>query len=406
MVPTSDLTSLRYRAPTCSLEVTGDLSPLSQVAGQRVLKRLRFVLELRSAAGEPLAQARGMRSHLMALSTTVHHYVQSYLQTDSADAAEVGSLEGISLRRQGLTRHQLHLGNLVPRNQSAAVSLSASQLADLAEVLDRFAAEVAVLPAEPGVAAQRRRVQSGRQRWLGAAAAGVLITLGVGTLLPVLRQSSSLAPTATIQREDAPVPGAEQPSGFSAAPSVPAAPEPVPPAAPPEQLDPVPPASGAEQLPELPLRPSQPPAANQPPADAARPSEVPPAIASAPAPETAARASSEAAGSTQADSQNQEPSALAADSALSAVGPPTLDKLRASLQAQWQPPAELQQPLIYTLIIAETGELQAAVPQDAIAEQYRDRVPLPPLGTVVASPSPFSQRVRLTLLPSGEVTLL
>ncbi|MBD0336484.1 MAG: DUF4335 domain-containing protein, partial [Cyanobacteria bacterium Co-bin13] len=98
MAPTSELTSLRYTAPTCTLEVVGELSPLSQVAEQPILKRLRFDLQIQDISGQPVVEARGMRSHLLALSTLVQTYVQTYLNGPGDGALPAPAAEGISLQ--------------------------------------------------------------------------------------------------------------------------------------------------------------------------------------------------------------------------------------------------------------------------------------------------------------------
>lgn len=452
MAPTSELTSLRYSAPTCTLEVMGELSPLSQVAAKPILKRLRFELQIRpdddNPTVPPVAQVRGMRSHLLALSNAVRHHVQNHLNTpvDSPLAAPAVSLEGISLEAESLTRHRLNLGNLVPRNQPQQVRLNLSQLADLAEVLDQFEAAVALLPAEltPSAAGRRRRASFQQFPWVNAAAAGLLVAVGAGAVLTSVLNSgmSPQAGDSAVVLENAPqsspeyAPSLPPDAGVDAAPGT--APEaPAQGAAPPESFSAQVPSTapevspGSAGVPTAPRTgPEAPAAGGAPPNGAAKAPAVGPPPQSDPfsqtqptlPPDTARTgggsnpAALSAPPAPAAESGSPQGSPLA--SADPAVGTTAnaqpdladqataLETLRRTLQQQWQPPADLSAPLVYILIINEAGRLQSVEPQSAQAETYRDRIPFPPLGTALTSPRDTAWRVRLTLLPTGEVTLL
>lgn len=453
MAPTSELTSLRYTAPTCTLEVMGELSPLSQVAAKPILKRLRFELQIRSdeenRAVAPVAEVRGMRSHLLALSNAVRHHVQSHLNSpdDRAATAPAAGLEGISLEAESLTRHLLRLGNLVPRNQPQQVRLNLSQLADLAEVLDQFEASVALLPAELAPAVARRRITARQFPWANAAAAGLLVVVGASAVLSSVlnRGLSPQAGDSAVVLENTPppktseyVPGVPPEAGLEANPgavsgTVPEAPTQ---GSVPAQELPTPGSPGASEglgpagSQGPPIGPGVPAGGAVPPEGAAKGPAVGPAPAgedplnqtqsapadtarsgggSAPAALGAPPAPSAELGSPQAATQAApvDPSEEAANAQSDVVGqPPPLETLRRTLEQQWQPPADLTVPLVYILTINEAGQLEAVVPQSTEAETYRDRIPFPPLGTVLAPSGETSWRVRLTLLPTGEVTLL
>lgn len=462
MTPTSELTSLNFTSPTCTLEVMGELSPLSRVAEKSILKRLRFELQIRSGGGDLVIEVRGMRSHLLALTNTVQTYVQNYLNTpsDSPELPSSTTTEGISLQPESLTRQTLHLGNLASRSGPQQVPLNTLQLADLADVLDQLEGTVSILPADalPAQVYPRRRPLSRRFAWAGPAAAGLLVVVGVSTVLPKILNSGQMSQSKTASAPDLTQPEAGMSSrsggtSGSLPPETPMAktPEPLPTGTPqptpettpgaianqPNLATPLPtprgqiqglgadtPTSGTPNTaqspaaqPAAPVRPPQPQidppeSASQPnsQATAKNPAEVDPTLSSdqmseqasaslsAPTPEGGAAASAQA--ESAAGTSSRTTTAPAEEEAVQSI-----EILRARLQRQWIPPADLRAPLTYVLVIDPVGTLQTVIPQDDLAKEYRDRIPALVPGTPLSSPQESRQSLRLTLFPSGTITL-
>jgi hypothetical protein len=72
------------------------------------------------------------------------------------------------------------------------------------------------------------------------------------------------------------------------------------------------------------------------------------------------------------------------------------------LQAAWQPPTDLTEPLVYRLEVAADGTLAAVLPENEEAAEYRDRSGIPEVGTLLLNPGE-SQQFRVTLAPDGSV---
>jgi hypothetical protein len=210
MTPIASITTREYSSGSCTLRLTGQLSPLSQVADKPVMVRSRFHLQLLpeheldepiiSSAGTaplPRLELSGKAEQFLALATTVNRYVQGQLTLASGtgSAASVGDTPGgISLQPLGLTRHRLSLPSDLRSNQESSVEISALELADLADVLEQADSDL-YLPTE----ADLPRKQSSRPKlpiWIGSAAAvGIAAILG-SQWLPLQTTLTNL-PTAT-----------------------------------------------------------------------------------------------------------------------------------------------------------------------------------------------------------------
>ncbi len=217
-----------YTAPTCTLEITANVSALSQWTARPVLKQLRFQLSLDDLHGVATERVtiRGDRTQLELLHSAIEAYVQGLLVSDTgvliATVPEAGddgangdraivppgvtltaqedsaaSASGIFLKPRGLLSHHFHLGALATTPSQPILLLSALQLADVATVLDAYATEVIVLP---------RLLSPGRSlvppQWLRTAAA-VLVTAGVTiTGMRLLDRSPSVPASSTAQAPD------------------------------------------------------------------------------------------------------------------------------------------------------------------------------------------------------------
>ncbi|MBP0020896.1 MAG: DUF4335 domain-containing protein [Cyanobacteria bacterium SBLK] len=156
----------RYTPPTCTLEIIAKRSPLARLWGKTLVDELRFELRFddpRQIQEEPPI-VRGDREQLDRLCDVVTAYVQDFLLQSSA--ANLPLLSAIPLavnhspvpedlplsgtlphlQPQGLLFHELALGQLAAENVSGIVSLSATQLFDLAAALDEYSSEIDRLP--------------------------------------------------------------------------------------------------------------------------------------------------------------------------------------------------------------------------------------------------------------------
>ena len=209
-----DVITQRYTSSTCRLEIVARRSALSRWATTLVLKPLRFQLSLNDsehdsdASGEGQMLIRGDRTQLEALSQVVQTYVQSRLTSVATFSvpetpesltrelnirlvesvedhpASIAASLGISLQPQGLTTHILTLGPLATDETGSEIRLSTLKLYDLTAVFDQYEAAAISLPYLPPTASWHRRRLTAQLGWSGAAAAIVLVTVGLATTLP------------------------------------------------------------------------------------------------------------------------------------------------------------------------------------------------------------------------------
>ncbi|MFM8009183.1 MAG: DUF4335 domain-containing protein, partial [Dolichospermum sp.] len=157
----------RYTAPTCTLEISAQNSPLSRWVEKNVIKDLSFQLQFDhsgvSADSQILIQ--GDHQQLEVLYDTVTSYVQKIIQESTADLSDLLQPESIlstptlsSLHDQtpaaevylepshNLT-HKLFLGDLANQTSGSVIELSLLQLFDLATVIDEYSSSnMVVLP--------------------------------------------------------------------------------------------------------------------------------------------------------------------------------------------------------------------------------------------------------------------
>lgn len=210
MTPIASITTREYSSGSCILRVTGQLSPLSQVADKPVMVRSRFNLQLlpedelddpipssADAALPPRLELSGKAQQFSVLAATVNRYVQSQLTLANAtglSASVGGTPGGISLQPLGLTRHRLSLPSDFRPNQGSSVEISALELADLADVLEQADCDL-YLPTEEDLP-KRRSSRPKLPIWIGSAAAvGIAAILGSQWLS--LQTPLTNLPTAT-----------------------------------------------------------------------------------------------------------------------------------------------------------------------------------------------------------------
>ena len=203
----------QYSAPTCKLEISANPSVLSHWARKLALKNQRFILKFEDprVSEDQWTILRGDRLKLEALTEAVATYVQGFLsQSQNLERSENSkdltgillpefSNQTISLQSNGLLSHTLYLGPIVSDRSESTLTLSSTQLADLASVLDEHSSETLAVPT-----LNRNRAWIRSPMAWGKIAA--LSLLSVGVTATVLRQfdpkpaPSLIASQATDQR--------------------------------------------------------------------------------------------------------------------------------------------------------------------------------------------------------------
>ncbi len=361
--------------------------------------------------------------------------------------------EGIYLQPKGLLTHELHLGTLAT-NEVSTVSLGVTQLFDLSNALDEYAAESLSLPA-----AERPAWLQPSNGWLRVAAVMVLALGVTGSLVQFAADITAPASqsVATNQEPALPPPLTANPAGTDpltvdpALPTVPSSdtiplpppsgvfkqpgsgvpgafsnPSLIPPTAGAGVRVPVPSASGSQSI-QVPTggRAPVPTVVPAPPvlppdqiASAPRSPNVVPPGARQPAPmamEAAPSAADSSATALRLPQQTDASNGLGAASAPSTsarssnVGNiPQVAEAKTFFQARWQPPETLDRPLEYRLQVAPDGTVQRAIPLGDAAGNYLDRTGMPLIGEPFVSPieSGQSALIRLVLYPDGRVQTL
>ncbi|MBF2036830.1 MAG: DUF4335 domain-containing protein [Leptolyngbyaceae cyanobacterium T60_A2020_046] len=412
------LRALHYETPTATLAVMMREAAISQWSDRPVVEPLRFELHITAPPDGDGATVtlRGDRDQLLSLQALVQNYIDSQLSGTGTMPRSPNNSP--TLVPEGLTRHRFYGGALTP-DASTGLILNSQQLADLGEIFDQLEQAVRVLPV--GIAARRQRPW---RQW--SAAAGLVIAIGAATLIATLptttlnqtalesqpetsRRDSGAAPDAspeslpppaeqdTARPAEEPNTVEEEANAGNATPD-PAAREPSPASeetesAPPEAVPP----PVAQRRPEVP--PSAPAPASRPPT---RPEDSPaPPVADD---DSAAIAIAPEPFSSRADAS---PSAQAESGAIAlrrSPTPPALIPLQAQLTEAWEPPPELDAPLDYALQITTDGTLAEVTATDALAERYRDRVPLPEIGSAIAPPNEF-RTLGVQFFPDGQVSV-
>ncbi|MEO0755835.1 MAG: DUF4335 domain-containing protein [Cyanobacteria bacterium J06648_16] len=176
MAPARQLTTQRYIANACTLEVTAAPSPLSRWNRQPLLKQARFRLWLQEGETARLL-AQGDQAQLTELTNSIQDYVH----------------QGLSQRRASpwVIQHQLPLPT-----QTGPLQLSTLNLFDVAEALDQYEQSTVTLPAltQPVQRPARRARRNQRLLWAGSAAAAFVVAISVTA---TLRNQPELASTDT-----------------------------------------------------------------------------------------------------------------------------------------------------------------------------------------------------------------
>lgn len=440
----------RYTPPTCTLELSGHRSPLYLWTGQNRVKDLQFELRFDDPRKPTEDQiiVKGDRTQLQLLGDVVNHYLQNFLKTSGTylplatnsittllpSTINIPSIP--SLQPRGLLTHELSFGSLTVEPPQASISLTASQLYDLANALEEYRTDVSILRA-----IAKPLWQQVAATWITTATTAFLVALGVGIASMRIREMQQTAtpvnpeekPTQSIVKDV--VPPVPPPPGGTPVPS---------PQVPPSlaQRQPLPSPSTVVALPPPPRNPSVPvvvpPNAVLPPPPVvpqvnspaivitprttnpttARPGSVPtlppPSTSRATQnvspqafnpnpqapnlPELPPLASSATPSPTAANSTNSSKTTL-----LDTI--PQVGEARQYFQARWKPPESLKQTLEYRLVLNSDGSIGQIVPLGQASKVYLDRTNMPLIGESFVSPLEVAgnPQIRLVLSPDGTV---
>ncbi len=438
-----------YNAPTCTLEISANSSPLSRWTQKPTLKNQRFKLQFDDPrlGEEQWLVLRGDRIKLEALTDAVASYVQTFLtrsntlsipdtETELTDAVipEIaGTPQGITLQPKGLLAHTLSLGTLASETTGPDLTLTSTQLADLASVLDEHSAETIALPVLTRNFAWTRSPAV----W-GKIAAGTLLSVGLtATVLnqfgkPTPPQIATTSASSNDQRT-APVPlpspsassplltpGASIPPGSITVPppvnnggAIASNPDPATSgAAPPgttqggtsgSATSDAPAASspaspGTKTSPTLQNIPTQdiPQAATKPEPAAKR---VPPSVSGYPVAAIPRTDASRENSRTSADlNPSEDPSPPAIDRSVQ------IGEIQDRVKSQWKPTEKPAEDLTYVMEVDGTGKVISVEPQGDLAKKSVAALPGP--GASIASPLPAgtkAYKVQLVLSTDGSV---
>ena len=186
----------RYTPPTCSLEIEGKISPLSQWTNTTLIKELNFQLHFDDPRVPPEKQLtlKGDRSQLESLCDAVSNYLQDFLKESATNLTLTVKKQETTpqpelpekspqlltlpvkptLKSQSLLIHELFLGSLASRKSGAVIKLSTVQLFDLANALETCNQEIQTLP---NIYSQKQKKTI--SLWGLSATAGVLLAVGL-----------------------------------------------------------------------------------------------------------------------------------------------------------------------------------------------------------------------------------
>jgi hypothetical protein len=480
----------RYTPPTCTLEILAKTSPLSRWAGRTLLKELRFKLSFDDPRiiQERAVVILGNREQLEMLCDTVNNYVKDFLQRSSdrlsfttkqssldlnnhnsdGNSNEIKVKETIystsqlknddcMLRSLGMLNHELFFGSLASETSVPKIELSATQLFDLANVLDRYRTEI---EAVPNLNTGDVFLNNSNSRKLGipiwaSAAAVLLVAVGLtSTKLGIFSQKSSQTNSSIASNSEAhdsatsPEIVAPQPSNNTSIPSpkVPETlasaerlpppppvdlPKPPPPNIPDFSKYPIPPAGFDLAKLSPPNLPAAPNSVNRQPSLQSPISEEKRSLASGsnssnsetiqlPTLPSLVPQSPESNRDNQGlnlpnasdleskSSKNSDRIKLTAantnpEKAIDRL--PQLVEIKDYFQKRWQPPKELTQALEYRLMLNNNGSIKSIIPLGKTAEIYIDRTNIPLMGESFISPfqKETTPIVRLIFSPDGTV---
>ena len=444
------LTTLhRFTPPTCTLEIRGKKSPLSDWTDRALLKKLQFQLSFDDprVSTEQQVTITGNQTELEQLNAAVDCYIQHQLHR-SLSANQVTN-KPLTRRRpylvpDGLVNHQLFLGKLTNDAVDNRVKLSTVQLFDLATALESYVTQIRVLPA----------LKQDKTKVVFLWGSIVAVT-AVAVVLGAIALKSPLPNVATSTREESPteIPELDEvvPPQIPEASKAPAKP----------RLKEPEPIASSKPLPPPPAvdtpkpKPNIPDPADYPLSQVGKQSglndlaqeQVESAIAVTPKadkkqnsageksadetdsasivlePEPEKRESGDRTSKTQKTKpelatdlnslesgaiedkpdtgfQNQQDSGIIKDKP---IVKPTQLEISNYFRARWQPPADLKQSLEYRLYLNSDGSIDKVVSLGKASKLYLSQTNIPVQGEKFISPTKQKLTVRLLLNPNGTV---
>lgn len=394
------------------------------------------------------------------LNQTPEQFHHSVIRSDSSNPAQLLPLRkgtgrsvvddptdaSIHLKPKGLLGHELHLGSLISSESTPVVSLSTLQLFDLANALDEYRAEALSLPALSRPAwlktpADWTKVAAVLVLALGATGAVTKFVMDISSPVPQVASSEAgETETSAVQRSDIatrlPVPSsgapssdldlklqtqfppnppteALQPEGVAELPPVGVTTVPADqlaaaqPANAPATVTPgdgtvivVPPEAPSDEA-AIAQAPLADPLADSLPADPNLPSTT--LVPSSTGDPRVASASSRSEAFSQQELNNEAQLAAASSTAFDTY--PQIAEIRNYFLQNWQPPAEMTQPIQYRLQLNPNGSIRLITPMGTASEQFVDRTNMPLMDEPFVSPleGRDNLQVRLVLSPDGRV---
>ena len=408
MTADNSTTLHRFTPPTCTLEIKGKRSLLSQWTDADLFKDFKFILSFDDPrlSSDKQVIITGDRFNLEQLKTAVDRYTRENIYSsflNNKNSKQHHDLEQNMpyLNSQGLTNHELFFGNLSHDSDRSKMILSTVQLFDLVTALEACESQIKALPE-----LKQKRFNKIVLLWGGIAAA-VAAAVGVTAILfqsPPVRDiaSSKRSQTseATPQFDDVIAP--EAPAASTRNP----------------QLKTTESIAAAKRLPPPPAvstpkpKPNIPDPADYPLSQVGRQSGLKQPKKEAEPAESVISTSPKTTPKAEGIELETKPNSklnsaeLENDVALSTTKPLERE-IEAYFQDKWQPPADLKQSLEYRLYINANCSIKKVVPIGKASEIYLDRTNIPVKGETFVSPLADSQKtVRLLLNPDGGVKTL
>jgi len=415
----------RFTPPTCTLEITGQKSPLSRWTDNNVSKKIRFKLRFddpRQATSREVT-IQGDEQELLQLQTVINDYVQTQLHSsfELLKANPVTPVATINeqlpyLNPQGLMHHELFFGSLARDSDRQKIKLGTVQLFDLVTALEAYQAEIAVLSDIEKAKSEQKVIP-----FWGKIAAVAIATVSIATVISVLQPQpqQNIASDRSAPESTAAIPEFSEitPPDSPDANQKPASPKLGEPLASEKRLPPPPAVETPKPKPDIPDP------ADYPLSQVARQSGLNDSVKqkksqpqSTEAEKILGEASPEIISPADKTSQSRQKIELEAeediaqtDRDLVAKSSPTqlsqIQEVTAYFENNWQPPENLQQGLEYRLVIAPDGSIQRVVPLGKAARIYLSQTKIPVNGESFISPVSETQPVviRLLLNPDGRV---